>query len=141
MKTLVTALAIVFSLSLSAQTTSVSSDLKNNAIVVLQDFQGEITVKNWDSKSVKVVSESLTTMKLYKTDMEVYISATDEKSNNKNAKYIVYLPKNVKLDWYSQSSNLTVKGQFFAVNIENSNGSTKIEIPEDSSEILSASIQ
>ena len=141
MKALILTLSVLFSVSLAAQTTSVSSELKNNAIVVLQDFQGEVVVKNWDSKSVKVVSEAVTTMKVYKTDMEVYISATDEKSNNKNAKYIVYLPKNVKLDWYSQSSNLTVKGQFFAVNIENANGSTKVEIPEETTEVLSASIQ
>ncbi len=110
-----------------AQSKTVSTDVKYNSIVVLQDFQGDVQVQSWDKQTVQITTEDGTVLQIYKTEDIVFFSPLAGQENNKT-KYIVYLPKTVKLDWFSANANLSIKGEFVALKLENTTGNTILDL-------------
>jgi len=120
-------ISTLISFSAFAQSKTVSTDVKFNSIVVLQDFQGDVTVQSWDQQTVKITTEDGTVLQVFKTEDAVFFSPLSGQENN-NTKYIVYLPKTAKLDWYSPSANLNIKGEFGALKLENTTGNTTLDL-------------
>ncbi len=120
-----TILSLIFtallSFGVSAQSKTITSDVKFNSVVVLQDLQGDVQIQSWDKQTIQITSEDGTVLKVYKTDEAVFISPVNGKESN-STKYIVYLPKTVKLDWFSTDANLSIKGELAALKLENETG-------------------
>lgn len=110
-----------------AQSKTITSDVKFNSVVVLQDLQGDVQIQSWDKQTIQITSEDGTVLKVFKTDEVVFISPVNGNESN-STKYIIYLPKTSKLDWFSTDANLSIKGELAALKLENETGNTTLDL-------------